>query len=105
MARYVLRVCVILGAMAMAAMTATVFLWMTVPERIVYRESSPERTGHYSVEVREHGRSHFLTPAQKLELDGVRNRTPVVMFGGFATAFLAVIVGAAARLRIRNPPA
>jgi hypothetical protein len=105
MARYVLLACVILGAMAMAAMTATVFIWMTVPDRIVYRESSPARSDAHSVEVREHGHSYFLTPGQKLELEGVRNRTPVVVFGGFAAAFLATVVGAAARLRIRTPPA
>jgi hypothetical protein len=105
MARYVLLACVILGALAMAAMTATVFIWMTVPERIVYRESSPARSDAFPVEVQEHGHSYFLTPVQKQELDGVRNRTPIVMFSGFVTAFVAIVVGAAARLKIKGPAA
>jgi hypothetical protein len=105
MARYALLACIVLGAMAMAAMTATVFTWMTVPERIVYRESSRARSDANPVEVTEHGQSYFLTTAQKQELDSVRNRTPLVMLGGFVTAFLAIVVGAAARLRIKSPPA
>jgi hypothetical protein len=101
MPRVVLVACILLGAAAMAMMIATVFIWMTVPDRIVYRDSSPARTEVYSIEVKEHGQSYFLTPAQKQELDGVRNRTPLVMFGGFATAFLTIVIGSAARLRIR----
>ena len=103
MARHVLTACIILGGLAMAAMTAMVFMWMTVPVRIVYRESSPILTDVYRVEVREHGHSHFITPAQKQKLDQVRNGTPVVVFGGFTTAFLTIVVGAAARLRIKGP--
>jgi len=103
MARHILSACIILGALAMVAMIATVFTWMIVPERIVYRESSPARSDAYSVEVREHGHSYFLTAAQKQEIDGVRNRTPEVMLGGFVTAFLAIVVGAAARLRVKKP--
>ena len=86
----------------MATMIATVFIWMTVPESIVYRQSSATQSETYSVEVKEHGHSYFITPPQKQELDGVRNRTPVVMFGGFAIAFLTIVVGAAARLNMRD---
>ncbi|HEY2845856.1 MAG TPA: hypothetical protein VGJ09_19505 [Bryobacteraceae bacterium] len=105
MARTILLACTILGAVAMATMIATVFIWMTVPDSIVYRQSSPARSEVYSVEVQEHGHSYFLTPAQKASLDGIRNRTPIVMFAAFATAFLAIVVGAAARLKIKSPPA
>jgi len=84
-------------------MTVTVFTWMTVPERIVYRESSRARSEINPIEVREHGQSYFLTIAQKQELDAVRNRTPLVMLGGFVTAFLAIVIGAAARLRMKTP--
>jgi hypothetical protein len=89
--------------MAIAAMTVTVFTWMTVPERIVYRESSPARSDTNPVEVKEHGQSYYLTTSQKQELDDVRNRTPFVMIGGFLTAFVAIVVGAAARLRMKTP--
>jgi len=105
MARQIVMACATLCAMAMAAMIATVFTWMTVPERIVYRESSPARSDTNPVEAREHGQSYFLTTAQKQELDAVRNRTRLVMTGGFVTAFLSIVVGAAARLKIKSPPA
>ena len=108
MARYVLVGCIVLGILVMVAMVATVYTWMTVPDKIVYQESSSTRTEVYSVEVQEHGQSHFLTPAQKQRLDGVRDGTPVTMSAGFAAAFLAIVVGAVARFRIpgqgsRNP--
>jgi len=103
MARHIVLVCAILCAIAIAAMTVTAFTWMTVPARIVYRESSPAPSDTNPVEVREHGQSYFLTTAQKQELDAVRARTPVVMLAGFVTAFLAIVVGAAARLRMRTP--
>ena len=102
MARHIVLACAILCAMAIAAMTVTVFTWMTVPERIVYRESSPAPSDSNPVEVKEHGQSHFLTIGQKQELDAIRTRTPLVMLGGFVTAFLAIVVGAVARLRMRT---
>jgi Mn2+/Fe2+ NRAMP family transporter len=105
MARFALLACIVLGAAAMAAMTVGVFTWMTVPSRIVYRESSPAQSDSHSVEVREHGQSYYLTPAQKRELDRVRTRTPVIMLGGFVVVFLAIVAGAAARLRIKGPAA
>jgi len=65
MARRVFFACVILGAVTMAAMIATVFVWMTVPETIIYRQSSSVASDAYSAEVKEHGHSYFITPAQK----------------------------------------
>ena len=65
-------------------LTATV-IWMTVPERIVYRESSPVQTPAFSVEVKQHGTSFFVTPslrfwwepatlaAPRFESNGVNN--------------------------------
>ncbi len=53
-----------LTALSFIIMLAATALWMYVPSRIVYQESSPVRTKGYSIEVREHGHSHFLTPRQ-----------------------------------------
>lgn len=91
---------VVVGALAFLAMLAATVIWMTVPERIVYRESSPVQTAAFSVEVKQHGTSFFVTPPQKQTLDRISNGTPWVWFGGFAVAVAAILVGAAARLRL-----
>ena len=91
---------VAVGALAFLAMLTATVIWLTVPERIVYRESSPVQTSAYNIEVKQHGASFFVTPAQKETLDRVRNSTPWVWFGGFAVAVAAILVGAAARLRL-----
>ena len=80
-------------------LTATV-IWMTVPARIVYRESSPVQTSAFSIEVKQHGTSFFVTPWQKKTLDRITICTPRVWFGGFAAAVAAILLGAAARLRL-----
>ena len=81
-------------------MLAATVIWMTVPERIIYRESSPVQTGAFSIEVKQHGTSFFVTPSQKKTLDRISSSTPRVWFGGFAVAVAAILVGAAARLRL-----
>ncbi len=81
-------------------MLGVTVIWMAVPERIIYRQSSPVQTAAFSVEVKEHGTSFFVTPAQKETLDRITNYTPWVWFGGFAVAIAAILVGAAARLRL-----
>ena len=100
--RGVLLGAVVVGALAFLAMLAATVIWMTVPERIVYRESSPMQTPAFSVEVKQHGTSFFITPPQKKTLDRISAGTPWVWFGGFAVAVAAILVGAAARLR--RPP-
>jgi hypothetical protein len=91
------------GGLAFLAMLAATAIWMTVPERIVYRESSPVQTPAYNIEVKQHGASFFVTPSQKETLDRISNGTPWVWFGGFAVAVAAILVGAAARLRLPAP--
>jgi hypothetical protein len=91
---------VVVGALAFLAMLAATVIWMTVPERIVYRESSPVQTPAFNVEVKQHGTSFFVTPAQKKTLDRISSATPWVWFGGFAVVVAAILVGAAARLRL-----
>jgi hypothetical protein len=81
-------------------MLAATAIWMTVPERIVYRESSPVRTPESNVEVKQHGTSFFVTPSQKQTLDRISSGTPWVWFGGFAVTVAAILLGAAARLRL-----
>ena len=81
-------------------MLAVTTIWMTVPERIVYQQSSPLQTLAFSIEVKQHGTSFFVTPSQKETLDRISNGTPWVWFGGFAGAVAAILVGAAARLRL-----
>ena len=91
---------VVVEALAFLAMLAATVIWMTVPERIVYRESSPVPTPAFSVEVKQHGMSFFVTPLQKETMDRISSGTPWVWFGGFAVAVAAIVVGAAARLRL-----
>ena len=98
--RGVLLGAVVVGALAFLAMLTATVIWMTVPERIVYRESSPVQTPAFSVEVKQDGTSFFVTPSQKETLDRISNGTPWVWFGGFAGAVAAILVGAAARLRL-----
>ena len=98
--RRVLLGAVVVGALAFLAMLAATAIWMTVPERIVYRESSPVQTPASSVEVKQHGTSFFVTPSQKETLDRISTGMPWVWFGGFAVAVAAILVGAAARLRL-----
>lgn len=98
--RRVLLGAVVVGALAFLAMLAATVIWMTVPEGIVYRESSPVQTTAFSVEVKQHGTSYFVTPQQKKTLDRIAGGTPVVWFGSFAAAVIAILVGTAARLRL-----
>ena len=100
MSRGILLGAVAVGGLAFLAMLAITLIWMTVPERIVYRESSRVQTAAFSVEVKQHGTSFFVTPSQKETLNRISNGTPWVWFGGFAVAVAAVLVGAAARLRL-----
>ena len=100
MSRRILLAAVAAGSLAFLAMLTATIIWMTVPERIVYRESSPVPTTAFSVEVKQHGTSFFVTPAQKQTLDRIATATPIVWFSSLAVAFIAILVGAAARLRL-----
>lgn len=87
---------------AFLAMGSVTFAWMFVPTRIIYRESSLHPTPLYSVEVRQHSQSYFLTPRQKALVDTVYYLTPRVWFGSLGVIVIAILVGAAARLRMRS---
>jgi hypothetical protein len=100
MSRRILLAAVVVGALAFLAMLAVTVIWMTVPERIVYQESSPVQTPAFSVEVKQHGKSYFVTPGQKKMLDRLTNGTPIVWFGSLIVAVLAILVGAGARLQL-----
>ena len=100
MSRRILLAAVVVGALAFLAMLAVTVIWMTVPERIVYQESSPVQTPTFSVEVKQHGKSYFVTPEQKKSLDRLTNGTPIVWFSSLIVAVLAILVGAGARLRL-----
>jgi len=67
MSRRILLAAVVVGALAFLAMLAVTLIWMTVPERIVYQESSTVQTPAFSVEVTQHGKSYFVTPEQKIK--------------------------------------
>ena len=71
MSRSILLTAVVVGALAFLAMLAVTVIWMTVPERIIYWESSAVQTSVFSVEVKQHGTSYFVTPAQKETLDRI----------------------------------
>src|SRR5438552_19166474 len=103
MSRSIFLTAVAVGAAAFLTMLAITLIWMTVPTRIVYRQSSPVQMPAFSVEIKQHGTSFFVTPAQKSTLDRIASGTPVAWFSSFAIAVIAILVGAAARLRL--PPA
>ena len=98
--RMSLAICTAIAGLCLVAMVAVTFVWMFVPTRIVYRESSPVKTERYSIEVREHGHSYFLTPKQKQALDLIRFYTPVIWFSGFGYLFLFTALGGFERLRL-----
>ena len=100
MSRRILLAAVAAGSLAFLAMLTVTVIWMTVPERIVYRQSSRTATAAFSVEVKQHGTSFFVTAAQKETLDRIATGTPIVWFSSLAIAFIAILVGAAARLRL-----
>src|SRR6266853_2608911 len=100
MSRRILLAAAVVGAVAFLVMLAVTMIWMTVPERIVYQESSPVQTTAFSVEVKQHGTSHFVTPEQKKTLDRITNGTAMVWFSSLAVAVVAILVGAGARLRL-----
>lgn len=60
----------------------------------------PVQTPPFSVEVKQHGTSFFVTPRQKKTLDRIAGGTPAVWFG---VAVAASMVGAVARLRLPAP--
>ena len=100
MHRRILLAAVAAGGLAFLAMLAVTVIWMTVPERIVYQESSAVQTPAFSVEVKQHGKSYFVTPGQKKSLDRLTNGTPIIWFSSLIIALLAILVGAGARLRL-----
>jgi amino acid transporter len=89
-----------IAALCFIAMLAVTVIWMYVPTRIVYQESSPVRTESYSVEVKEHGHSYFLTPKQKQVVDLIRSYTPIIWFSCFGYLFLFTAFGGFERLRL-----
>jgi len=95
-----LAICTAIAALCFLAMLAVTLVWMHVPTRIVYHQSSPVRTETYSVEVREHGQSFFVTPGQKQALDLIRFYTPVIWFSCFGYLFLYTALGGFERLRL-----
>ncbi len=89
-----------LAALCFLAMLALTAIWMYVPIRIVYQESSPVKTESYTIEVKEHGHSYFLTPKQKYILDLIRSYTSIIWFSCFGYLFLFTAFGGFARLRL-----
>ena len=89
-----------LAALCLVAMLAVTAVWMYVPTRIVYQESSPVKTESYSIEVREHGQAYFVTQKQKYLLDLIRAYTAIIWFSCFGYLFLFTAFGGFARLRL-----
>jgi hypothetical protein len=89
-----------IAALCLVAMLAVTLVWMYLPTRIIYQESSLVKTERYSVEVREHGQAYFLTPGQKQILDLIRGYTPIIWFTCFGYLFLFTAFGGFARLAL-----
>lgn len=95
-----LAICSIIAGLCLAAMLAVTLVWMYLPTRIVYQESSPVKTEVYSIEVREHGQAFYLTSGQKQMVDLIRFHTPVIWFACFGYLFLFTALGGFERLRL-----
>ena len=96
----VLAIFTTIAALCLAAMVLVTLAWMYLPTRIIYQESLLVRTESYSIEVKEHGQSYFLTPKQKYLLDLIRTYTPIIWFSCFGYLFLFAAFGGFARLRL-----
>jgi amino acid transporter len=90
----------IIALLCFIVMLAVTVIWMYVPTRIIYQESSPVRTEIYSIEVMEHGHSYFVTPKQKYIIDLIRSYTSIIWFSCFGYLFLFTAFGGFARLRL-----
>ena len=95
-----LAICSTIAALCFIAMLAATIIWMHVPTRIIYQESSREWTEESSIEVKEHGHSYFLTPGQKRTIDLIRFYTPIIWFSGFGYLLLFTACGGFAGLRL-----
>jgi hypothetical protein len=89
-----------IAALCLIALLAVTGIWMSVPTRIVYQESSPVKTELDPIEVREHGHPYFITPAQKQRLDRIRFYTPIIWFSCFGYLYLFTAFGGFERLRL-----
>jgi len=89
-----------IAGLCLLAMLVVTGIWMNVPTRIIYQESSLVMTERNSIEVKEHGHSYFLTPKQKHIVDLIRSYTPIVWFSCFGYLYLFTACGGFARLRL-----
>lgn len=89
-----------IAALCFIAMLAVTVIWMHVPIRIIYQESSLEWTEENPIEVMEHGHSYFLTAGQKRTIDLIRFYTPIIWFSCFGYLFLFTAFGGFAKLRL-----
>jgi hypothetical protein len=88
-----------LAALCFIVMLAMTVIWMYVPTRIIYQESSPVRTETYAIEVTEHGHAYFVTAKQKHIIDLIRSYTSIIQFSCFGYLFLFTAFGGFQRLR------
>ena len=95
-----LTISTIIAALCLAAMLAVTLVWMYLPARIIYQESSPVKTKVYSIEVREHGQAFYLTSGQKQMVDLIHFYTPVIWFACCGYLFLFTALGGFERLRL-----
>ena len=95
-----MKVFSIIALLCFVAMLAVTLIWMFVPIKIVYQESSPVQTKTYAIEVRQHGQAYFVTPAQKQALDLISFYTPVIWFSCFGYLFFFTAFGGFERLRL-----
>jgi len=89
-----------IAALCFIAMLAVTVIWMYVPIRIVYQESSPVKTESYAIAVMQHGKAYFVTPGQKQALDLIHFYTPVIWFSCFGYLCLFTAFGGFERLRL-----
>jgi hypothetical protein len=89
-----------IAALCFIAMLAVTVIWMYLPIRIVYQESSPVKTESYAIAVMQHGKAYFVNPRQKHALDLIHFYTPVIWFSCFGYLFLFTAFGGFERLRL-----
>jgi len=89
-----------LALLCFITMLAVTVIWMYVPIRIVYQESSLVPTEDYSIAVRQHGQAYYVTPKQKYVLNLINGYTAIIWFGCFGYIFLFTAFGGFARLQM-----
>lgn len=89
-----------IAVLCFLAMLGVTMVWMYLPIRIVYQESSPVQTELHFIAVMQHGKAYYVTPGQKNTLNLIKFYTPIIWFSGFVYLLLFTALGGFEKLRL-----